>query len=444
MYKITASEENSRLVTFLETMLTMIWYPSTVATLSRQTKVLIENAFYKSVDGDGLFKKKGEQDTPAEKELYKKLLDGSLHDFGFRGCTCMEQSVIGGSAHLLSFTGSDTMSACYHVQYHLNGGIPRGHSLAATEHSVMTSWPSELEALMHVMDNFPTATHISCVMDSYNYEAALEKLLPIVRSKIPLDSTRVFVIRPDSGDPIKQVLAGLRAAQKHMGCDMNKKGYIVLRNCAVIQGDGINYKQVDLILREVLQAGFSACNVAFGMGGGLLQKVNRDTMSFATKLSYIDDRVVMKAPAGQKAKWSLPGKFTVLRRILSRGDDESSYAYSPHIVCTDDKAGELIATGDYVSSMVTVYDCGKPLPADSPGVKYFQETFQNHIDRMEKQWKETFGDSIFNAVHSSLKTRQAFTADRIQAISVSGSLNSQLHVISRDLVWRLNRVIESM
>lgn len=27
--------------------------------------------------------------------------------------------------------------------------------------------------------------------------------------------------------------------------------------------------------------------VAFGMGGGLLQKVNRDTMSFATKLSFI-------------------------------------------------------------------------------------------------------------------------------------------------------------
>lgn len=34
--------------------------------------------------------------------------------------------------------------------------------------------------------------------------------------------------------------------------------------------------------------GFSAQNVAFGMGGGLLQRVNRDTMSFATKLSYIE------------------------------------------------------------------------------------------------------------------------------------------------------------
>lgn len=43
-----------------------------------------------------------------------------------------------------------------------------------------------------------------------------------------------------------------------------------------------------------------AC-VAFGMGGGLLQKVNRDTMAFATKLNFIMEkngtiREVMKKP----------------------------------------------------------------------------------------------------------------------------------------------------
>ena len=37
----------------------------------------------------------------------------------------------------------------------------------------------------------------------------------------------------------------------------------------------------------VEQSGYSAQNVAYGMGGGLLQKVNRDTMAFATKLSKI-------------------------------------------------------------------------------------------------------------------------------------------------------------
>jgi hypothetical protein len=35
------------------------------------------------------------------------------------------------------------------------------------------------------------------------------------------------------------------------------------------------------------QEGFAADNISYGMGGGLLQRVNRDTMSFATKLSHI-------------------------------------------------------------------------------------------------------------------------------------------------------------
>jgi len=52
------------------------------------------------------------------------------------------------------------------------------------------------------------------------------------------------------------------------------------------------------------------------MGGGLLQKLNRDTMSFATKLSYIryaDGKVrqVMKCPKSDMSKVSLPGPLKV-------------------------------------------------------------------------------------------------------------------------------------
>ena len=47
--------------------------------------------------------------------------------------------------------------------------------------------------------------------------------------------------------------------------------------------------------------------VAFGMGGGLLQKVNRDTMQFATKLSHIvyadgSAREIAKMPKTDPAK----------------------------------------------------------------------------------------------------------------------------------------------
>lgn len=59
-------------------------------------------------------------------------------------------------------------------------------------------------------------------------------------------------------------------------------------------------------------------SVAFGMGGGLLQRVNRDTMSFATKLSHIvyADGIaadLMKLPKSDVAKYSLPGIMAVKR-----------------------------------------------------------------------------------------------------------------------------------
>ena len=97
-----------------------------------------------------------------------------------------------------------------------------------------------------------------------------------------------------------------------------------MNGCGVIQGDGINIKTLGEISAAVKKAGYSAQCVAYGMGGGLLQKVNRDTMSFATKLSKIFgangvDRLinltrdVMKMPKSDPSKFSLPGEFQVIR-----------------------------------------------------------------------------------------------------------------------------------
>uniref|UniRef100_A0A7S4KY47 Nicotinamide phosphoribosyltransferase n=1 Tax=Guillardia theta TaxID=55529 RepID=A0A7S4KY47_GUITH len=296
---ITAEEEYSRLCTYLETILTMIWYPTCVATLSRYTRDLIERSFKKSVDDELMW-----------------LLDSRLHDFGFRGCTSVEQAVLGGSAHLLNFEGSDTMSACYHVQFHLNGGKPVGTSIPATEHSVMTAWESEEAAMLNEIEHFGDGL-FACVMDSYDYDNALNVVLPkVAEAKVAKGGT--IVLRPDSGDPVEAVMKGLYAAEKTFGCTTNSKGFKVINSAAVIQGDGINYQNVQKILDAVLEAKFSAMNVAFGMGGALLQKVNRDTMSFATKLSHLvyangEERDVMKTPKTSSAKTSLPGRLFVCR-----------------------------------------------------------------------------------------------------------------------------------
>lgn len=98
--QITADGAYAPLCTFLETLMTMIWYPCTVATLSRRVRNVIEDFFIKTTDLG----------------LNHFLLDSRLHDFGFRGCTTPDQAIIGGCAHLLNFEGTDTMPAAYYAQ----------------------------------------------------------------------------------------------------------------------------------------------------------------------------------------------------------------------------------------------------------------------------------------------------------------------------------------
>ncbi len=54
------------------------------------------------------------------------------------------------------------------VQFVLNNGVPVASSVPATEHSVMTSWATEKEAIDNMLDHFGSGL-FSCVMDSYDY-----------------------------------------------------------------------------------------------------------------------------------------------------------------------------------------------------------------------------------------------------------------------------------
>jgi len=206
------------------------------------------------------------------------------------------------------------MSAAYYAQFELNGGEPVATSIPATEHSVMTAHKSERAAMENMMEHFGQGAY-AIVMDSYDYTNALENVLPSVRS-VKTEKGGFLVLRPDSGSPVDVVLQALRAADNAFGSVINSKGYKVINGVSVIQGDGISHPAVGEILKAATKAGYSAQCVGFGMGAGLLQKVDRDTMSFATKLSHIiytngEDRDVMKAPKTDPNKNSLPGLLTV-------------------------------------------------------------------------------------------------------------------------------------
>lgn len=366
IYQLSASGEYAPLATFLETILTHMWYPCTVATHSRRMRDKIEDAFRVSCDDDKV-----------------GLIDYKLHDFGYRGVTCGEQAIIGGVSHLLNFKGSDTMSACYYAQFALNGGKAIGESIPATEHSIMTAWKTELAAYEKTVEEFGAGL-FACVMDSYDYAHALDTLLPKIK---PLKDKKggFMVMRPDSGDPVEAVLMALRAGEKAFGCDTNSKGYKVVRGAGVIQGDGINDVSLKRILDAVLAAGYSAESVAFGMGGGLLQKLNRDTMSFATKLSYVrmaggEDHLVMKFPKTDGSKSSFPGVLKVVRNAQG-----IPIVYPKEV----EVAGEDL--------LRVVYDCG-------PVEGAFSDSFDTVRERVKQEWANL--PKQFDPISPALREKQ--------------------------------------
>lgn len=261
------------LTTWVETAaLRAIWYPTTVGTTSWHIKQEILNYLEKSGD--------------------PTTIGFKLHDFGARGVSSLESAGIGGAAHLVNFMGTDTISGVLHV-INTYGSDVVGFSIPAAEHSTITSWgrDNEVDAYRNMVKQFgkPGAI-LAVVSDSYDIYAACEKWGTELKDDV-IQSGATVVIRPDSGDPVVVLPKMLRILSEKFGYTTNSKGYKVLNNVRVIWGDGINSVSLGSILRCVVDvAGYSADNLAFGMGGGLLQQCDRDTLKFAMKCSAVGIR----------------------------------------------------------------------------------------------------------------------------------------------------------
>lgn len=261
------------LVSYIETcLLRGVWYPSTVATKSRKFKKMIAAALLRS------------SDVPVSEQIAFKL-----HDFGARGASSGETAMLGGMAHLVNFMGTDTAEALVGAMHYYNTEAVVGFSIPASEHSTITSWgrEHEVDAYENMIDKFSGPGKIyACVSDSYNLWDAISNLWgQKLRDKV-ISSGGTLVVRPDSGKPVEVVVKSLQLLATAFGTTTNRKGYKVLPSCVrLIQGDGINEESLPEILEAVMKAGFSIDNLAFGMGGGLLQAWNRDTLKYAMKAS---------------------------------------------------------------------------------------------------------------------------------------------------------------
>lgn len=261
------------LTSYVETaMLRAVWYPSTVATMSRKMKLLIAQALDKT------------SDIPVMDQLPFKL-----HDFGARGVSSGESAGAGGAGHLVNFMGTDTFEGVEWAMKYYDTEVC-GFSIPASEHSTITSWGSEneLDAFKNMVEQFAGEGKIyACVSDSYNIWEAVEEKWPSLREEI-MAKGGTLVVRPDSGDPLTVPVQVIEKLMNKFGYEYNSKGYKVLPPyIRVIQGDGITHESLPKLISNLISAGISLDNIAFGMGGGLLQNVTRDTLKYAMKASAI-------------------------------------------------------------------------------------------------------------------------------------------------------------
>jgi nicotinamide phosphoribosyltransferase len=261
------------LASYIETFLLRgIWYPTTIASNDRAIKIDLAN-FYR-ITG-----------APME------ALAWALNDFGARGVTSAEQAEIGGAAHMVSFSGSDTTEGIRAANLYYNCDMA-AMAVPATEHSIECSFGLDVEGeeeyLQHVLKNLAKPGGIvSIVIDGRDMYRCAARLCSPKFVKLIKECGAKVVFRPDSGDMMITVPAILKMQAEAFGYVVNEQGYKVINFVGVIQGDGIDPMSARSLIGKVVALGYRADAVVLGSGGGLLQKVNRDTYKFAQKASAI-------------------------------------------------------------------------------------------------------------------------------------------------------------
>lgn len=325
------------LTNHLEGILTHVWAPSNVATISRNIRDTIEKYFKLSV--------------PEENHW---LIDYTLHDFGFRGVTCAEGAGMLGSGLLTSFKGTDTPIAVLYGMKYYNTTEMLGHSVNASEHSVMCQKGAEfdIDVLKAFIRKFPDGI-LSIVGDSKSIETFVDAICDDVEL-IDIISNRngKFVVRPDSprfeGDTAHdQVLWILERLEKGYGSTINNKGYKELNpKVGVIYGDGLSAPEIQYCIEFLVENEWAASSCVYGMGGGLLQKHNRDTQRSAFKCSARKENGVWYDVSKQPKDASKASKAGRLKLIIIDGEyktvREDEYPEYEDILVTVFENGELV------------------------------------------------------------------------------------------------------
>lgn len=271
----------------LETLLSLVlWKPMTSAT----TAFMMRRTFDKYAALTG-----------ADKAFCK----WQGHDFSMRGMAGIEDATLSAAGHLLSYTGTDSVTAIPFFEAYYGADCTKeliGGSVPATEHSVMcmAMKDGELATFERLLfEVYPTAPVLSVVSDTWDLWKVLTEYLPKLKDRI-LARPGKLVIRPDSGDPVKILLgdgsASFGTPQRKgviwllyeiFGGTANAAGYVELNpHIGAIYGDSISPERQQQILAGLKAMGFASSNIVLGVGSYTYEYVTRDTDGWAMKATY--------------------------------------------------------------------------------------------------------------------------------------------------------------
>ena len=254
----------------------------------------------------------------------KEFVPWQGHDFSFRGLPGVEAAMLSGAAHLLSFTGTDTIPAIDFLEQYYGADSDKelvGGSVPATEHSVMCMGlqETELQTFNRLLTKIYPVGVVSIVSDTWDFWRVLTEYLPAMKDTIMAREGKL-VIRPDSGDPTLiicgdpdsytpvQYNGAISTLWDIFGGTVNAAGYKELDpHIGLIYGEAITLERQEEILGLLKRKGFASSNVVFGIGSYTYQHVTRDTYGFAVKSTYGETRSrggvpIFKDPATDTGK----------------------------------------------------------------------------------------------------------------------------------------------
>ena len=303
---------------YLETILSCVtWMASTSATTAHEYKKILT-----------VYAK--------ETSSIPEFVQWQAHDFSERGMSALEPACISGAAHLLSFTGSDTVPAIQWLEQYYKADCTKeliAGSVSATEHATMCAGTkeNELDTYRRLINEIYPKGILSIVSDTWNYWDVLTGHLRQLKSDI-MKRDGKLVIRPDSGTP-ELVICGnpeatigspeykgsIELLWEVFGGKINEKGYKELDpHIGLIYGDSITLERCKKICEGLKAKGFASTNVVLGIGSYTYTYVTRDTFGFAIKATYCEvngkPRNIYKSPVGDSIKKSAKGLLAVYQK----------------------------------------------------------------------------------------------------------------------------------